>query len=133
MILRVLSDLPGRDQAREAAQRELSRRPYQQAQPPLLYRLLRWLIDRFNELVDRTSSHVPGGNVGLVLLLLLLALLVALVLVRVRPSRAHKGRDELFGAGSTLSAQQHRARADAAAARGDFADAVRERLRAVVR
>jgi hypothetical protein len=57
--------------------------------------------------------------------------LVVAVVRRVRPG-ARAGTRTLF-AGRVRSAAEHRAAADAAAAQGDWAEAVRERLRAVVR
>lgn len=127
-----LSDLT-RESARDAAREELSRRQYDDAQPSLLIRLagrfLRWLL----ELVDGAAGAVPGGRIGLLVLLALLAAFVAVVLTRIRPTAASRRRAPLFEAGTALTAQEHRARAESAAAQGLFAEAVRERLRAVVR
>jgi hypothetical protein len=131
--LPLLTDLPGRDAAREAAHRELSRRAYAEAEPPLTYRIIRWLLNRLSELLDKATASVPGGTVGLLLLLLVVALVVAVVVVRLRPSLRDQRSRQLFGLGQQLTADQHRQRAEQAAARGDHADAVRERLRAVVR
>jgi hypothetical protein len=128
-----LQDLPGRDEAREAAQRELSRHRYRAAEPPWYVRLVRWLLARLDELLSKASDKVPGGGWGLLLLVLLFVGLAAVVLVRLRPT-TQRGDDQLlFGVGEELTAQRHRERAERAAARGDHADAVRERLRAVVR
>ncbi len=133
MRLLALADLPGRDEAREAAQRELSRQAYRQAEPPWYVRLVKWVLRQLDEAVGRASAHVPGGGWGLLLLVLLIVGLVAVVLVRLRPSARQTGGSLLFGAGEQLTAAQHRELADRAAAGGDFAVAVRERLRAVVR
>lgn len=132
MIPGWLLELPGRDEAREAAREELSRRAYQEAKPPLLERLVTWVLGKLSELLDRASTSVPGGSWGLVLLGLLFALVVAVVLTRVRPARRVRGA-EVFEAGRVLTAEEHRAAADAAAARGDLALAVTERFRALVR
>jgi hypothetical protein len=129
----LLLDLPGRDEAREAAQRELSKHAYQEAQPPWFERLVRWVLGKLQEVFEKASGNVPGGWVGVVVLLLLLGGLVALVLVKVRPARRAKGLPELFDGGQELSAEGHRRLAEQAAARGEWAEAVRERLRAVVR
>lgn len=133
MTLPYLLELPGRDEAREAAQRELSRRAYGEAQPPWFERLLRWVFEGLDELLARASGRVPGGGWGLLALVLLVLGLVAVVLVRLRPAARRAGLPELFGAGQTLTAAGHRELAQRAADRGDWADAVRERLRAVVR
>ncbi len=128
-----LLDLPGRDEAREAAQRELSRRAYDEAKPPLAYRVLAKILDYLGKLLDRTASSVPGGRLGVLLLGLLLIGVVAVVVVRLRPQVRGTRSDQLFDGGRVLTAQDHRALAERAAATGDVAEAVRERLRAVVR
>jgi hypothetical protein len=130
---RTLLDLPGRDEAREAAQHELSRRQYREAQPPWLERLLTWVLDKLDQLLSRASSSVPGGGWGLLVIVLLVVLLVAVVVVRLRPSALRTRPQLLFETGAELSAARHRELAERAAARGDYAEAVRERLRAVVR
>lgn len=133
MNLQDLPALPGRDHARELAQQELSRRAYEQAKPSFVLRLVRSLIDKVREVLDQASAHIPGGGLGLLIVLLLIAALVALLVARLRPVRTRTiGDEQLFG-DQVRTARQHRERAEAAAASGDFADAVRERLRAVVR
>jgi hypothetical protein len=67
------------------------------------------------------------------LLLLLVGGLLAVVLTRVGPIARTKRERPLFEGARQLSAADHRSLADRAAAEGRFADAVRERLRAVVR
>ncbi len=123
----------GREAARRAAQVELSRHEYAAARPPLVIRLVDRLLNEVGRLLRASSAQVPGGNTGVLLLLLLLGAAVALLVLRLRPSRGAAGRAELFGTGGVLSAADHRALAEAAAARGEWAHAVRERLRAVVR
>ena len=127
-----LSDLT-RESARDAAREELSRPQYEDAQPPLLVRLAGRLLRELLELVDGAAAAVPGGRVGLLLLLALLGLFVAVVLSRVRPGSGGRRQAPLFEGSAVLSAAEHRALAESAAAEGRFADAVRERLRAVVR
>lgn len=127
-----LADLT-REGARDAAREELSRREYADAQPPLLLRLVGRAIGALLELIDDAAAAVPGGRVGLLLLLGLLVLLVAVVLARVRPVSGRGARPAVFTGSAVLSAAEHRVLAESAAAEGRFADAVRERLRAVVR
>lgn len=122
-----------RDSARELARDELSRPEYDAARPPALLRLLGRLLREIGELLDRGAGAVPGGRWGLLLLGLLLVGLAVVVLTRVGPLRQGPSRAPLFSGGTALSAAQHRELADAAAAAGRWADAVRERLRAVVR
>jgi len=122
-----------RESARDAAAEELSRQPYQEAQPSLLLRAVGRVLREIGELLDGAASAAPGGPLGLLLLTLLLGLLVAVVVGKLRPGRDSSTAAALFEGGRVLSAGEHRARAEAAAAEGRFADAVRERLRAVVR
>jgi hypothetical protein len=126
-------DQIGREAARRAARDELQDRRYDDAQPPLLVRVVGRLIRELLELLARASQGVPGGRAGLLLLLALLGLLVAVVFVKLgRPGRGSGGQP-VFAVGRTLTAAEHRALAEQAAARGEWAEAVRERLRAVVR
>jgi hypothetical protein len=121
-----------REEAADAAREELSRQQYQDAQPPVLLRLVGRLLRELVELLDRAAATAPGGRLGLLLLVGLLVAAVAVVLTRLSPRRAGRRR-ALFDGDRPLTAADHRQRADAAAAAGRFADAVRERLRAVVR
>lgn len=123
-----------REAAREAAREELSRPEYDGAQPPLLIRLAGRLLRVLGDLFDNAVGAVPGGPTGLLLLFLLLGGVAAVVLARVRPSSQGGGRQApLFAGSALLTAAEHRALAAAAAAESRWADAVRERLRAVVR
>lgn len=123
-----------REGARDAARDELSRPGYADAQPPLLVRLAGRALRALGDLLDSAAGALPGGRAGLMVLLLLLAVLVAVVLSRTGPLARRKAqRAPLFDSGSRLSAEQHRSLAEQAAADGAFAEAVRERLRAVVR
>ena len=121
-----------REAARRLARDELARKQYADARPPLVVRLLARAFAALGRAFDSASSVVPAGRAGLVLLLLLLVGALALVAARVRPARS-AARVPLFGGGPALDADDHRRRADGLAADGRFAEAVRERLRAVVR
>ena len=128
-----LQDLT-REGARDAAREELSRPEYAEAQPPLLFRLVGRLLRALGDLLDRAAGAVPGGRAGLLILLLVLVAFVAVVLTRVGPlARGSRSRAPLFEGSAVLTAAQHRELAETAAREGRFADAVRERLRAVVR
>lgn len=130
-MISAASDL-GREAARRLARQELSDRRYSDARPPLLVRLATQLFQALGDLLDAAGASLPGGRAGLVLLLLLLVGAVLLVVLRLRPSRTGSA-PALFAAGPPLGADDHRRRADDLAGQGDFAGAVRERLRAVVR
>jgi Domain of unknown function (DUF4129) len=131
-----IADVPidiGRDEARQAAERELSRPEYAAASPSLLDRAVRWLWERFAELLDRASEVSPGGYGGLFALVVILVLaVIAVRLAMGRVGRVTRGRAALLD-GTADTALDHRLAADAHAERGEWALAVRERLRAVVR
>jgi Domain of unknown function (DUF4129) len=120
-----------RDAAHDAAQRELAKPIYPRAS--VSQRLHDWVNELLQRLL-RTSEVVPGGWLGIVALLIMLALAVTLVVRALRRTiRTSRGADcPLFDAGQ-LSAAQHRASAEHQAAQGDWAIAVRHRLRAVAR
>ena len=122
-----------REQARDAAREELARREYDEAQPPLLLRLLGRALRELGELLDRVALAAPGGLLGRLLLLALVVAVVAVVLARIGPLQRGGRAPTLFTGAAALSADGHRALAEQAAADGRYADAVRERLRAVVR
>lgn len=122
-----------REQARELAREELSRREYDDAQPPLLFRLLGRALRELGELLERTAGALPGGGLGLLLLLALLVALLLVVRAKVGPVARGRRRETVFDGGRAMTAEGHRALAEIAAGEGRYAEAVRERLRAVVR
>ncbi|HEX3005575.1 MAG TPA: DUF4129 domain-containing protein [Angustibacter sp.] len=124
---------PGRDLAREWARRELSDPVYAKARPGLLQRLVEWVIERLQGI--HVSSSLTDPRTGVVLLVVLVALVVTVVLLRTGRLRGpgRRAASETVFAGRPLDAEGYRARADEAAATGRWADAVRERFRAVVR
>jgi Domain of unknown function (DUF4129) len=116
--------------AHDTAQRELSKPIYPSAS--LIERIVTWLDELLYRIMMEGSS-VPGGWFTITLLLVLLAVAVAVgIRVAMRTMRTNRGRDTLFGA-EALSAAQHRATAERYAAQGDWAAAIRHRLRAVAR
>ena len=132
-LARLAELAPSREEARDAARDELSRPDYEQARGPLVLRLVGRAVRELGELLGRAAAEVPGGRLGVVLLLLLLGLLVGVVVTRLRPSLRSGRVPALFGPQAELSAEEHRRLAEGEAAAGRWAEAVRERLRAVVR
>lgn len=124
-----------RDAAREAAREELSRREYAEAEPPLLLTLAGRAVRAVEDLFARASGAVTDSTLALVGVVALLALLVTVVLLRLGPlaGARERGRGAVFDGGAVLTADGHRARAEQAASEGRWAEAVRERLRALVR
>lgn len=122
----------GREAARRAARTELSDPRYRDAQPPLVVRVVGRVLRELGRLLARAADAAPGGALGLLLLAGLLVLAVVVLLTRLRPARTGAA-GAVFAAGAPLPAAEHRRRAEQAAAAGDFAAAVRERLRAAVR
>ena len=120
-----------RDAAHEAAQRELAKPIYPKAS--LTERLSEWLDELIYRIVQEGSS-LPGGwfTMSVLLIVLAVAIVVAVRIAR-RTMRTNRGgRHALFDS-HELSAAQHRATAEQYAAAGNWAVAIRHRLRAVAR
>ncbi len=117
--------------AHQAAQRELAKPIY--PRPSASRRFHDWVNELLSRLMQ-TGESIPGGWFSVVVLLILLAVAVA-VAIRVarRTLRTSRGAASSLFDGRQLSAAQHRATAEHAAAQGDWAAAVRHRLRAVAR
>lgn len=124
----------GRDEARQAAERELSKGIYAQHEPGPVERAVEKVFEWLDELLGRAAAGTPGGALGLLVLVVLLVGLAVLVIWRTGPlrrgARAGPPVVELSG---PLGAAEHRRRADGYATEGRFAEAVRERMRAIVR
>jgi Domain of unknown function (DUF4129) len=122
-----------RQGAQDAARHELAKRPYQQALPPVWVRPLRWLLGKIAEVWFKAAS-ATGGSAALAALIMLALAVIALVIWRVGPMSRSSRRDELsLHLAGASTATDHRAAADAFAAREQWAEAVRERLRAISR
>ncbi|MGH3561049.1 MAG: DUF4129 domain-containing protein [Mycobacterium sp.] len=119
-----------RDAAREAAQRELAKPIYPRQSPKqqfidLVEMLLRQLVSK--------GAAVPGGWFTISILLIVLAVaVVASIRIARRTLRTNRRDHPLFGP-AELSAAEHRTAAEHCAASGDWAAAIRHRLRAVAR
>jgi Domain of unknown function (DUF4129) len=123
----------GRDQAAAAARSELSKNVYAQDRPSLTQQILNWVLDHLARGLDAAASHTPGRWVGLLVIALVLVAVIALVRWRSGPLRRTATAEVPLFVGQLRSAAQYRAAADAAAAQGDWDEAVRQRFRAVVR
>jgi Domain of unknown function (DUF4129) len=118
--------------AARAAREELSKRAYHDAGPSLQQRVLTWLLHRISDLFDRAAGVSPGGYLGLVVVAAVVVTAIVALRLRVGPlQRAGASSTALF-AGRPRTADEHRAAADAHAAAGAWAQAVRDRLRAII-
>ena len=120
-----------RDAAHEAAQSELAKPIY--PKPSMMEQISNWIDELLYRLVANGSTF-PGGwfTITVLLILLAVAVVVAIRIAR-RAMRTSRGEAQtLFGA-EELSAAEHRATAERYAASGDWAPAIRHRLRAVAR
>ena len=120
-----------RDAAHEAAQRELAKPIYPKAS--LTERLSDWLDDLLYRIVQEGSS-LPGGwfTISVLVIILATAVVVAVRIAR-RTMRTNRGGGHALFDTHELSAAQHRATAEQYAAAGNWAAAIRHRLRAVAR
>ena len=123
----------GREAAQDLARDELAKQVYRDAGPGLVERLVRWLYDRVSDALDQVAGVSPGGYAGVVMVLALLAVAALAVRFRVGPLGRRDALDQALFVGRERSADEHRSAADAHAAAGEWAEALRERLRAVVR
>lgn len=120
-----------RDTAHELAQRELAKPIY--PRPSLTDQITEWLDDLINQLIVKGGS-IPGGwfTIAVLAILVAVAFVVAVRIAR-RTMRTSRGAATgLFGP-HELSAAEHRATAESYAAQGNWAAAIRHRLRAVAR
>lgn len=131
-----MADVPidiSRDEAREAARRELTDPVYHRDDPSLLQQGLGWLLERLGDLLRTAAAISPGGYAGLFVLGVLAVLAVVAIRVALGPvARTRRSRPPVHP-GAPRRAAEHRRAADDHAARGEWAEAIRERLRAIVR
>lgn len=118
-----------RETAHEAAARELAKPIYPETS--LSDRIAAW-IDDFLQHLFRAGSALPGGWLTIVLLGLLV-LAASVIAVRIARRAMGGRRPERLYEGRALTAADHRARAEQSAAQGDWAAAIRQRVRAIGR
>ncbi|AJE82931.1 integral membrane protein [Streptomyces albus] len=124
-----------REDAREAARRELTKGRYHDQEPSLFQRALDRFWDWLDQLLNSASGATPGGGLGLTVIVLAVLALAALLWWRLGAPRRTPSADK----GAALfedrarTAAEHRAQAEAHAAQGHWNQAVQERMRALVR
>ncbi|MBB6170135.1 hypothetical protein HNR23_000195 [Nocardiopsis mwathae] len=121
-----------REEGARLAREELAKRAYREAEPTLLDVLWGWVTEWLDSLTGRMESAMPGGWWVLGPLLAVLAAVVIGMIVYARPARRAR-RAVRIDTTAPLTAADHRAAAERSAASGDYAEAIRERLRAVTR
>jgi Domain of unknown function (DUF4129) len=121
-----------REEARRRAIQELLGAEY--AKESLVDRLWRGVNQFLGDLLDQESAGVVGSLAArAVLIVIVIGIIVAVFLVARRTARGTFARTEgLFG-DRRLTAAEHREAAERLAAEARWAEAVRERLRAVAR
>lgn len=124
----------GRDEPRRAAERELSKGIYHRGEPGPVTRAFETVIDWIDRFLDRLAAGAPGGSLGALVLLAIVLVVAGVVLWWTGPirrgARIRQPHVELSG---DVGTDEHRRRADEHATAGRFAEAVRERMRAIVR
>jgi len=120
-----------RDGAHQLAQDELNKPIY--PHPSLGEKVGHWINHILYRMLE-ASSHVPGGwfTTTVLLILLAVAVVIAVHVARKTLRTNRRGDSQLFEA-TELTAAQHRATAEGYAAEGNWAAAIRHRLRAVAR
>lgn len=123
-----------RDGAREAAREELSKGMYQAERPGVVEQLIDKAFDLLDKGIDRASDAVPGGPAGLVILAFVLVAAIVAIRLRTGPlSRTARSQTPFGGFAQALTPAEHRRLADEHESAGRYAEAIRERLRAIVR
>lgn len=125
-----------RDQGRELAERELEKPIYHRERPSFVDKM----IDQIREWLGKLTPDGPGqgqgtggGSFTVVILIVLAALLIAAVLWWMKGRGNLKGKRKALLETASSTAADHRASAEVFAAAGQWAEAIRERLRAIAR
>ncbi|MGD1208192.1 DUF4129 domain-containing protein [Mycobacterium seoulense] len=120
-----------RDAAHQAAQVELDKPIYSKGSAG--EQVAEWINELIYRLLQKTAS-LPGGWLTATVLFIMLGIaLAAAIHIARRTMRTNRGGDYQLFEAAQLTAAQHRATAENYAAQGDWAAAIRHRLRAVAR
>lgn len=123
----------GRAGARDAVREELAKQVYRAARPGLLERLIDWAGGKLGRLLELAAGSGVGGGIGSLVIVALVVLAAVGLRRRLGPMGRASRSEQLLFLGRERTAAEHRAAADRHAASGEWAEAVRERLRAVIR
>lgn len=130
---RLGADPINRDDARRRAHAELSHADYHRYDDSWPVRIVKDIEHALGRAFETAASNSPGGGVGAVAFVVLLVAIIAFARWQLGPiGRAAHERGGVL-ADTTMTAAEHRNRATAAAAAGDWKTAVVERMRALAR
>jgi hypothetical protein len=133
----VILDPIGRDEARELARRELEKQIYQRDKPSMLERwwddFTEWLQHLFNRAPNPEAQGSGGGWTSVVIIVVVALVAIGLVAWLMRGRRNLRSRKDPLLEEEPSTALDHREAAERHAAAGRWAEAIRERLRAIAR
>jgi hypothetical protein len=133
----LVTDPIGRDEARELARRELDKPIYHRDEPSVLEKFLTKLRDWLDSLLGHThqpgSGGGGGGTIAMIVIVVLILAAIGLILWWARGGRNTRSERDALLDGGPSAAKDHRAIAERHAAAGEWAEAIRERLRAIAR
>ncbi|MFB4297787.1 DUF4129 domain-containing protein [Actinomadura sp. NTSP31] len=127
----------GRDEARDMARRELDKQIYQRDKPSWLERVwdrfTDWLHDLFSHAAQPNAHGNGGGWLSIAVIVVIALVAVALVVWLMWDRRNPRSRKDPLLDDKPSTALDHREAAERLAAQGQWAEAIRERLRAIAR
>ncbi|MFS2294438.1 MAG: DUF4129 domain-containing protein [Actinomadura sp.] len=131
------ADPVGRDEAREMARRELEKQVYRRDEPSWVERawddFSEWLQDLFSGSPAPEPQGSGGGLLSVIVIIIVAGVAAGLVVWLMWGRRNPRSRREALLEGEPSTALGHREAAEGHAAAGEWAEAIRERLRAVAR
>ena len=108
----------GRQEAADAARRELSKAIYDDARPSIPQQVLNWVVQTISDAINALVGAAPGGIASVLALVAVIVVVVIVVTRRVGRLRRSETADVPVFVGRLRSAADYRAAADAAAPRG---------------
>ncbi|MFB4306052.1 DUF4129 domain-containing protein [Actinomadura sp. GTD37] len=133
----MILDPIGRDEARELARRELEKQIYQRDKPSWLERwwgeFTEWLARLFSRAPNPEAQGSGGGWASIAIIVVIALIAIALVAWLMWGRRNPRSRADALLDDEPSTALDHRDAAERHAAAGQWAEAIRERLRAIAR
>lgn len=137
MLRSLMLDPVGRDDAREMARRELEKQIYQRDKPSWLERVWddfsEWLQKLFNQSPKPDSQATGSGWASVLVIVVIVVVAVALVVWLMKGRRNPRSKKDALLDDAPSTAFDHRTAAERHAEAGQWAEAIRERLRAIAR